>query len=389
MRTIIRRIALTRALTLCAGIVVAAANQAGAQQNGAERPYTTWRSYGGGPHSSQYSALDQINESNVSKLEVVWEFPVGERSFVFNPIVVDDTMYVLARDNEIVALDAATGAEKWAHPHEGGVNGRGINYWQSRDGSDRRLVYLNAGFVTALNARTGETITSFGDNGRVDLRTALAASGWDITNVRPLGNSNPGRIYDNLMIVTLPAQGAGYSSTPGNVQAYDVVTGKHVWTFHAIPHPGELGYDSWPKDAYKTAGGVHNWSEFTVDEANGIAFIPFGTARYDFYGGNRAGDNLYANSLVALDARTGKRLWHQQLVHHDLWDYDLPQAPKLLTIRDGQRQRQVVAQATKHGFLFVFDRKTGEAVWPIEERRVPQSDVPGEHTSPTQPFPTK
>ncbi len=191
------------------------------------------------------------------------------------------------------------------------------------------------------------------------------------------------------MIVSLPAQGAGYASTPGDVQAYDVVTGKLAWVFHSIPHPGEFGADTWPKDSTLAAGGVHNWSEMTVDEENNIAFVPFGTARYDFFGGNRAGNNLYANSLVAIDGRTGKRLWHQQLVHHDLWDYDLPQAPKLLTIRDGRRTRDVVAQATKHGFLFVFDRKSGEPVWPIEERRVPQSDVPGEHTSPTQPFPTK
>jgi quinoprotein glucose dehydrogenase len=189
--------------------------------------------------------------------------------------------------------------------------------------------------------------------------------------------------------VSLPAQGAGYQSTPGDVQAYDVVTGKLAWVFHSVPREGEFGYDTWPKEGHATAGGVHNWSELTVDEANGIVFVPFGTARYDFFGGNRAGNNLYANSLVALDAKTGKRLWHQQLVHHDLWDYDLPQAPKLLTIRDGRRTREVVAQATKHGFLFVFDRKSGEAVWPIEERRVPQSDVPGEHTSPTQPFPVK
>jgi quinoprotein glucose dehydrogenase len=360
-----------------------------ATAHGQAKPYTTWQTYGGGGHASQYSALDQINKSNVTELTVAWSFPVGERSFVFNPIVVDGTMYVLARDNEIVALDAATGKELWARAHEGGVSGRGINYWQSRDGNDRRLVYVNAGFVTVLDARTGEPIPSFGDNGRVDLREALAASGWDTTNVRPLGNSNPGRVVGDLMIVTLPAQGAGYTSTPGNVQAYDVVTGKHAWTFHVIPHPGEFGYDTWPKEAYKTAGGVHNWSEFTVDEANGIAFIPFGTARYDFFGGDRPGNNLYANSLVALDARTGKRLWHQQLVHHDLWDYDLPQAPKLLTIRQNGRAREVVAQATKHGFVFVFDRQSGEPVWPIEERPVPQSDVPGEHTSPTQPFPTK
>ncbi len=354
-----------------------------------ERPYTTWRTYGGGGHSSQYSALDQINKSNVAQLEVAWTFPVGERSFVFNPIVVDNVMYVLARDNEIVALDAATGSELWAHPHEGPVSARGINYWQSADGSDRRLLYLSAGMLTALNARTGETITTFGKEGFVDLRDGLAASGWNIAEVRPLHTSNPGRVIGNLMVVSLPAQGAGYASTPGDVQAYDVVTGKLAWTFHSVPHEGEFGYDTWPKGAQPTAGGVHNWSEMTVDEANGIVFVPFGTARYDFYGGNRAGNNLYANSLVALDARTGRCLWHQQLVHHDLWDYDLPQAPKLLTIRDGRRTREVVAQATKHGFLFVFDRKSGEPVWPIEERAVPQSDVPGEHTSPTQPFPTK
>ncbi len=354
-----------------------------------EQPYTTWRTYGGGGHASQYSALDQINKSNVTQLAVAWSFPVGERSFVFNPIVVDDVMYVLARDNDLVALDAATGRELWSHPHEGPVSARGINYWQSADGSDRRLLYLNSGFLTALDARTGQTIMSFGAEGRVDLRAGLAADGRDIESVRPLHTSNPGRVFRNLMIVSLPAQGAGYASTPGDVQAYDVVTGKLAWVFHSIPHEGEFGYDTWPKGAQPTAGGVHNWSELTVDEENGIAFIPFGTARYDFFGGNRAGNNLYANSLVALDARTGKRLWHQQLVHHDLWDYDLPQAPKLLTIRDGRRTREVVAQATKHGFLFVFDRKSGEPVWPIEERAVPQSDVPGEHTSPTQPFPTK
>ena len=354
-----------------------------------EQPYTTWRTYGGGGHASQYSALDQINKSNVTQLAVAWSFPVGERSFVFNPIVVDDVMYVLARDNDLVALDAGTGRELWSHPHEGPVSARGINYWQSADGSDRRLLYLNSGFLTALDARTGQTIMSFGAEGRVDLRAGLAADGRDIESVRPLHTSNPGRVFRNLMIVSLPAQGAGYASTPGDVQAYDVVTGKLAWVFHSIPHEGEFGYDTWPKGAQPTAGGVHNWSELTVDEENGIAFIPFGTARYDFFGGNRAGNNLYANSLVALDARTGKRLWHQQLVHHDLWDYDLPQAPKLLTIRDGRGTREVVAQATKHGFLFVFDRKSGEPVWPIEERAVPQSDVPGEHTSPTQPFPTK
>ena len=205
----------------------------------------------------------------------------------------------------------------------------------------------------------------------------------------PLQTSNPGRVFENLIIISLPAQGAGYDATPADVQAYDVRTGKIAWVFHSIPHPGEFGYDTWPDGAYKKAGGVHNWSELTVDEQNGIAFIPFGTARFDFYGGDRAGDNLFANSLVALDARTGKRLWHHQLVHHDLWDYDLPQAPKLLTLRQNGQNVDVVAQATKFGFIFVFERKTGKPIFPIEERPVPQSDVPGEQSSPTQPFPTK
>jgi len=353
------------------------------------QPYTTWRSYGGGAHSSQYSALKEIDKSNVSQLEIAWTFPVGERGFTFNPIVIDRTMYVAARDNEIVALDAVSGKELWSHPNEGAIGARGMNYWQNAGGTDRRLLYLAAGFLTAIDARTGKSVDGFGDHGRVDLRDALKSDGWDTTNVRPLVTSNPGRVFENLVIVSLPAQGAGYTSTPGDVTAWDVQTGKLRWIFHSVPHPGEFGYDTWPKDAYKTAGGVHNWSELTVDEANGIAFIPFGTARYDFFGGNRAGDNLFGNSLVALDARTGKRLWHRQLVHHDLWDFDLPQAPKLLTIHQNGRARDVVAQATKHGFLFVFDRKSGEPIWPIEERAVPASDLPGEHAAPTQPFPTK
>ena len=166
-------------------------------------------------------------------------------------------------------------------------------------------------------------------------------------------------------------------------------TGKLAWIFHVIPHEGEFGYDTWPEGHYKVGGGGHNWSEFTVDEENGIAFVGFGSPRFDFYGGDRKGNNLFANSLVAIDARTGKRIWHQQLIHHDLWDFDIPQSAKLLTIRQNGKPRQIVAQATKQGFLYVFDRRTGQPIWPIEERPVPQTDVPGEWTSPTQPFPTK
>ena len=347
-----------------------------------EKPYTTWKAYGGGAHSSQYTALDQITRKNVGQLEVAWSYPVTG-TIMFNPVVVDNVMYVQGAGNAIVALDAATGKELWKHPNQGAIGARGMNYWESADRSDRRLLYLNAGNLTAISAQTGETITSFGTNGRVDLRVAL----WrDARN--PLQTSNPGRIFENLIIMSLPAQGAGYDATPADVQAYDVRTGKIAWVFHSIPHPGEVGYDTWPDGHYKKAGGVHNWSELTIDEKNGIAFIPFGTGRFDFYGGDRKGQNLFANSLVALDARTGKRIWHQQLVHHDLWDYDLPQAPKLLTLRQNGRSVDVVAQATKFGFIFVFDRLTGKPIFPIEERAVPQSDVPGEASWPTQPFPT-
>jgi len=356
-----------------------------AQSNGtsAPKPYTTWVAYGGGAHSSQYSALDQIKTSNVSQLQVAWTLPVAD-TVIFNPLVVDGAVFLQASRNTLAAVDAATGTEIWRTQTQGVIGGRGMNYWESPDRSDRRLLLIAGGHLTALNARNGEAIAGFGDNGRVDLRRALDRPAAD-----PLQTGNPGRIFENTMIVSLPAQGAGYDATPADVQAYDVRTGKLQWVFHSIPHPGEFGYDTWPPDAYKKSGGVHNWSEFSIDERRGVAFISFGSPRFDFYGGDRPGNNLFGNSLVALDARTGKRIWHYQLVHHDLWDYDLPQAPKLLTIRQNGRTIDVVAQATKQGFLFVFERETGHPIWPIEERPVPQSDVPGERASPTQPFATK
>jgi glucose dehydrogenase len=357
----------------------------GAGSAGPAKPYTTWRQYGGGAHSAQYTALDQINKANVAKLDVAWTFPV-DGTVIFNPLVVDNVMYTQAGGGRIVALDAATGKELWSQTLKGALGARGMNYWESADRSDRRLIFLNAGHVTALNAQTGEVITSFGDNGRVDLRLGLAERG---KGLNPVQTSNPGRIFENLYIIALPAQGAQYDASPGDVHAYDVRTGKLAWVFHAIPHPGEFGYDTWPAESYRTKGGVHNWSELTVDEQNGIAFIPFGSPRFDFYGGDRRGDNLFGNSLVALDARTGRRIWHYQIIHHDLWDWDLPQAPKLLTIQQNGKPVDVVAQASKHGFLFVFERRTGRPIWPIEERPVPQSDVPGEWSSPTQPFPTR
>ncbi len=349
--------------------------------------HKTWTEYLGGADSAQYSALDQINKSNVSQLQVAWTYPTEDKANSdFNPIVVDGVMYVQAKNNALVALDAATGKELWVHPNNSrAVTGRGVSYWQSKDGSDRRLFYCVSNYLVAINAKTGEPVTSFGENGRADLRQGYEPH--DPKTLTRVQNNTPGRVFENLIIMGSAAS-ADYEGNPGNIRAFDVVTGKLVWVFHTIPHPGEFGYDTWPPDAWKTVAGVENWSEMTIDEKRGIAYIPLASPRYDFYGANRKGQNLFGNSLVALDARTGKRLWHFQFVHHDLWDYDLPAAPKLLTVMHNGKKVDAVAQPTKMGFLFVFDRVTGKPLWPIEERPVPKSDVPGEHAWPTQPFPT-
>ena len=348
--------------------------------------FETWDQYLGGSDSSQYSSLDQINRDNVAELTLAWSYSTGERgSYQFNPLVVGETMYVLAHDRSLIALNAATGEELWRHANEGQVGARGMNYWESEDRSDRRLFYINNGMLTSVDARSGETVTSFGNAGEVDLRIGLEG---DITQIRQLQTSNPGRIFEDLIIISLPAGSAGYGSSPADIHAYDVRTGELEWIFHTVPRPGEFGADTWPDEGVGNYGGVHNWSELTVDAELGIAYIPTGTARYDFYGGNRHGENLFGNSIVALDARTGERLWHFQTIHHDLWDLDIPQAPKLLTVNHEGREIKAVAQATKQGFVFVFDRVTGEPLWPVEERPVPASDAPGEEAWPTQPFPT-
>jgi quinoprotein glucose dehydrogenase len=377
-----KRFALLIGFALVVGSLVAVPF---AQQKGKPK-FNTWHAYLGGSDSSQYSSLTQIDKSNVSQLQVAWTYQTGDmRTYRFNPVIVDGVMFVLAKNMALVALDAATGKEIWTHENQGAIGDRGINYWESADRKDRRLLYINGGFLTAVDAATGKTIESFGDKGKVDVRLGLNR---DITSVRPLQTGNPGRIFENLIIISLPAGGANYVSNPGDTHAYDVRTGKLMWTFHSVPEKGEFGADTWPEAALATGGGVHNWSELTVDEGRGIVYIPFGTARFDFYGGNRIGNDLFGNSVVALDARTGKRLWHFQAVHHDLWDYDFPQAPKLLTVRHDGRNVDVVAQASKQGYVYVLDRMTGKPIWPIEEKPVPQSDVPGEVTSATQPIPT-
>jgi quinoprotein glucose dehydrogenase len=351
------------------------------------RPFNTWTQYLGGADSSQYSSLSQINKSNVKQLAVAWSYPTGDGvQYLFNPLVVDGVMYVQAKNNSLVALDAVTGRELWAHAFQGPVTSRGMNYWESKDRSDRRLFTTNGGFLTAIDARTGQTVMSFGDNGRADLRTGLDR---DLTNVPPIQTNNPGRIFEDTLIMPLMRSGADYSYVPGDIHAYNVRTGKLLWQFHTVPRPGEFGYDTWPKDFWTRSGGGINWNELTIDEKRGIAYIPTGTGKWDHYGADRVGQNLFANSIIALDARTGKRLWHFQTVHHDLWDYDLPAGPKLLTVKHDGKNVDVVIQPTKHGFLFVLDRVTGQPLWPIEERAVPKSDVPGEQAWPTQPFPTK
>src|SRR5580698_9611211 len=353
-----------------------------------EHFHTGWTDYLGGPDSAQYSALKQINKSNVSQLQIAWTYPTGDKnSYDFNPVIVDGVMFVQAKNNSIVALDAATGNEIWVHPNNTrSITARGVNYWESKDRSDRRLFYSVDNNLVAIDARTGQSIPSFGENGRSDLRVGFDRDPKTLTRIQ---NNTPGRIFENLIILGSAASGEYDTSSPGIIRAFDVKTGKLAWVFHTIPHPGEFGYDTWPADAWKSVGGVQNWSEMTLDEKRGIVYIPLASPNYDFYGADRKGQNLFGDSLVALDARSGKRLWHFQFVHHDLWDYDAPAAPKLLTVRHNGKTVDAVAQPTKQGFLFVFDRVTGAPLWPIEERAVPKSDVPGEESWPTQPFPTK
>ncbi|MEO8597634.1 MAG: PQQ-binding-like beta-propeller repeat protein [Candidatus Solibacter sp.] len=353
------------------------------------QPYTSWTQHLGGADSPQYSALTQINKSNVARLEQAWFYPAGDNGFRFgfNPTVTDGVMYVMGEHNAVVALNAATGKVIWEHPVGDGrtsMNHRGVAYWENKDRSDRRILFAAGDQLQAVDARTGKAIQSFGDNGKVNLRVGL---GRDPEALRRVQSGDPGRIFENLIILG-SAPGEEYEAPPGDLRAYNVLTGKLAWTFHTVPHPGEPGYDTWPPEAWKYVGGVNTWGEISIDEKRGIAYFPLGSPTYDFYGADRKGSNLYSDSLLALDARTGKYLWHFQMVHHDLWDYDLVAAPKLLTIKRNGKDVDVVAQTTKQGFVFVFDRVTGKPVWPIEERKVPQSDVPGEASWPTQPFPT-
>jgi quinoprotein glucose dehydrogenase len=364
-------------------LVIVLVASVGSHVGNAARSGQWWWDNLGGPDSSQFMKLDQINKSNVNRLEVAWFYPYA--TTLFNPIAVEDVVYTYGRNNSLIALDATTGKEIWIHEGLPGINARGINYWQSSDGKDKRLLFSVNSFLQAIDARTGKSILTFGNNGIVDLRDGLLRAEGTGVNVQ---SGNPGKVWRNLLILG-SAPGEGFISPPGDIRAYDVITGKRVWQFHTVPQPGEFGYETWPPQAYKYVGGSNSWGSLSVDEERGIVYIPTGSATYDFYGADRHGANLFSNCLLALDARTGKRLWHFQTIHHDIWDLDNVSAPQLVTIRHNGRRVDVVAHAGKTGWLYVFDRVTGQPIWPIEERPVPQTNVPGEMTWPTQPFVTK
>ncbi|HUL35869.1 MAG TPA: PQQ-binding-like beta-propeller repeat protein [Candidatus Eisenbacteria bacterium] len=345
-----------------------------------------WPVYGGTPDNNHYSPLSQINRDNVKSLRIAWTFDTGETGGLqTSPIIVDSVLYGITPSQNILALDAATGKLLWKF--NSGIAGtqpdRGLAYWT--DGKDRRILVGIMNFVYALDATTGKPIATFGQTGRIDLREGL---GRQPASHQFVVLTSPPVVYKDIFIVggrnpeTLPAP-------PGDIRAFDVRSGKLRWAFHTIPHPGEFGYDTWPRDAWKTSGAANNWTGMTVDVARGIVFVPTGSAASDFYGVDRAGDDLFANCLLALDAETGRRLWHFQGVRHDIWDRDFPSPPVLLTVQHDGKKIDAVAQPSKQGFVYLFDRLNGEPLFPIEYRDYPTSTVPGEVTARQQGLPAK
>jgi quinoprotein glucose dehydrogenase len=355
-----------------------------------------WPIYEGDAAGSHYSRLTQINRSNVQRLKVAWTYNADDKrddnrsQIQCNPIVVKGVLYGTSPHLKVFALDAATGRRLWqfdpfatsSDKGNPGVN-RGVVYWE--DGAERRILFTAGPRLYAVTAGTGKLIESFGSGGSVDLREGLGREAKKLF----VNSRTPGAIYRDLLILgTVVSEGPG-PSAPGHIRAYDVRTGKVRWIFHTIPHPGEFGYETWPKDAWRRIGGANAWSGITVDEQRGLVFLPTGSAAFDFWGGNRHGVNLFANCIIALKAATGERVWHYQAVHHDIWDRDLPAAPNLVTVVHGARRIDAVAQITKSGHVFLLDRQTGKPLFPVEERPMPTSDLNGEAAWPTQPIPLK
>jgi len=359
-------------------------------------PYSEWSSYLGGPDRNHYSSLDQINQENVSQLEVAWTYHSKDhrgdnRSEIqANPIIVNGVLYSTTPGIKAIALNAATGEEIWSYDPFIGIDSlnrpqtrhRGVVYWE--DGPDRRILYTAGKYLHALNAENGQLISGFGDHGKVDLRTGIERDTTDMF----IRSNTPGAIFKDLLILGTLVPDGNLAAPPGDVRAFDVRTGKIRWIFHTIPHPGEYGYETWPTEAYTYTGGANAWTGIAVDHQRGMVFIPTGSAAFDFWGGNRKGENLFSNALIALNAETGERIWHFQMVKHDLWDRDLPSPPNLVTLMHNGQLVDAVAQVTKTGHIFVFNRETGESLFPLEEKEYPPSDLKGEEAWPTQVLPT-
>jgi quinoprotein glucose dehydrogenase len=345
-----------------------------------------WPVYGGNSENQHYSPLHSINVNNVKRLREAWRYDTKQDGGLeTSPLIIDGKLYGITPAQQVFALDAATGNEIWKYgpPIDGGQPNRGLSYW-SDGASDQRILVGIKYFLYALNAKTGQPIESFGEGGRIDLRKGLRGE----FERQALVCTSPGAVFKDLIIVgmrepeTLPAP-------PGDIRAFDIRSGKLRWTFHTIPHPGEYGYDTWPPNAWRSSGAANNWAGMAVDTRRGVVYVPTGSAAADFYGADRVGNDLFADSLIALNAETGERIWHFQVVKHDIWDRDLPSPPTLVTLQMQGQTIDAVAQTTKSGYVFLFRRDDGKPLFPIQYKTVPQSDVPGEVASRDQPFPLK
>ena len=368
------------------------------QKNGkslSEQNRTTWKHYLGDPERSHFSTLQEIDTSNVSRLKLAWTYNSGglqegrTTQIQTNPLIIDSVLYGVNAAIELFAIHAGNGKEIWKfEPDTKDDSGlglsRGLSYWESDGEAPNRIFFTSGSKLYAVDIVSGTAITSFGKNGSIDLRDGL---GRDPERLSVVSNT-PGAVYQNILIQGTRV-GEGPGSSPGHIRAYNVLTGEIIWTFHTLPQPGEFGYETWPPEAYSTVGGANSWAGMALDTERGIVYIPTGSAAYDWYGGDRTGANLFANSLLALKADTGELLWHFQMVHHDIWDRDLPAPPNLLDVERDGNTIPAVAQITKSGHVFVFNRVTGEPLFPIEEKSYPGSRLVGETAFETQPLPTK
>ena len=368
-----------------------------------ETDHSGWPAYAGSVEGNRYSSNDQINLDNVSSLKLAWTYSSGDKDSnnrsqnQCNPIMVDGVLYGTSPRLILLALDAGTGQLKWQFqpasldstankdPYAYFKVNRGVMYWQNQDASDKRILYAAGSKIFAVNAIDGKPVKSFGGRGYIDLADHIDRQPGTYNPF--IVSSTPGVIYKNTLIMGCRVMESA-DAAPGDIRAFDILTGELKWTFHTIPRPGEKGYETWPdKEAWKKLGGANNWAGMSLDKERGIVYVPTGSVSGDFYGGFRKGQNLFGNSLLALDAATGKYIWHYQVVHHDLWDRDLAANPNLVTIEINGKKRDVAAQITKHGYIFVFDRDNGKPVFPIEEKPFLMEALPGEEPWPTQPIP--